>query len=71
MYGASWCITRYSCCTVNAEQKVRVPIEFQLGNPGSALPGMSSACGIDIHTGHLGAKKFSIQTADYSSLTLF
>ena len=62
MYGAYWS---------NAEQKVRVPIEFQLGNPGSALPGMSSACCIDIHTGHLGAKKFCIQTADYSSLALF
>ena len=27
----------------NAEQKVQVPGQFQLGNPGSALPGMSSA----------------------------
>ena len=55
----------------NAEQKVQVPGQFRLGNPGSALPGVSSACCIDIRTGHLGAKKFSIQTADYSSLTLF
>ena len=62
MYGAYWS---------NAEQKVQVPIEFQCGNPGSALPGMSSACCIDIHTGHHGPQKFSIQTADYSSLTLF
>ena len=49
MYGAYWS---------NAEQKVRVPIEFQLGNPGSALPGMSSACCIDIPTCHHGPQNF-------------
>ena len=33
---------------------------------------MSSACCIDIHTGHLGAKKVFIQIDEnYSSLTLF
>ena len=36
-----------------------------------SLAGMSSACCIDIRTGHQGPQKFSIQTADFSSLTLF
>ena len=62
MYGAYWS---------NAEQKVQVPSEFQWGNPGSALPGRSSACCIDFPTAHHGTQKFSIQTADFSSLTLF
>ena len=54
MYGAYWS---------NAEQKVQVPSEFQWGNPGSALPGMSSACCIDTHTGHRGTKKFPYKVA--------
>ena len=62
MYGAYWS---------NTEQKVQVPGQFRWGNLGSALPGMSSACCIDIPTGHRRTKKFCIQTADYSSLTLF
>ena len=45
MYGAYWS---------NAAKKVQVPGQFRLGNPGSALPGMSSACCIDIRTGHHG-----------------
>ena len=58
MYGAYWS---------NAEQKVQVPSEFQWGNPGSALPGMSSACCcIDFPTGHDGTKKFSIQSRSIS-----
>ena len=57
MYGAYWS---------NAEQKVQVPSEFQWGNPGSALPGMSSACCIDIRTAHRGTKKFSIQSRNIS-----
>ena len=62
MYGAYWS---------NAAKKVQVPSGSHLGNPGSALPGMSSACCIDIRKGHHGPQKFSIQTADFSSLTLF
>ena len=62
MYGAYWS---------NAAKKVQVPGQFRLGNPGSALPGMSSACCIDIRKAHYGTQKFSIQTADFSSLTLF
>ena len=53
MYGAYWS---------NAEQKVQVPPKIPWDNPGSALPGMSSACCIDFPTGHLGAKKFSVYT---------
>ena len=62
MYGAYW---------INPEQKVRVPPKTPLGNPGSALFGMSSAYCIDIQTAHHGTQTFFIQTADYSSLTLF
>ena len=43
MYGAYWS---------NAEQKVQVPSASQLENPGSALPGMPSACCIDIRAAH-------------------
>ena len=52
MYGAYWS---------NAEQKVQVPGQFRLGNPGSALPGMSSACCIDIiQTRHHLAQKSNL-----------
>ena len=57
MYGAYWS---------NAEQKVQVPSASQLGNPGSALPGMSSACCIDIRAAHHGTEKFSIQSRSNS-----
>ena len=53
MYGAYWS---------NAAKKVQVPSASHLGNPGSALARMPSACCIDIRTGHDGTKKFVIQS---------
>ena len=53
MYGAYWS---------NAAKKLQVPGQFRLGNPGSALPGMSSARCIDIEAGHHGPQKFAIQS---------
>ena len=53
MYGAYWS---------NAAKKLQVPSKPLLGNPGSALARMPSACCIDIRTGHDGTKKFVIQS---------
>ena len=53
MYGAYWS---------NAAKKVHVPSASHLGNLGSALAKMSSACCIDIRTRHDAAKKFVIQS---------
>ena len=53
MYGAYWS---------NAAKKVQVPSASHLGNPGSALARMPSACCIDIPTRHDAAKKFVIQS---------
>ena len=49
----------YGAYCSNAAKKVQVPGQFRLGNPGSALPGMSSAHAVSISEGAIkGHKSF-------------